>query len=287
MRKILVIGSAGMVGHIVTLEFRGKYEVIDISCRNKLDCMTKLVDIRLWNEFEFFLECNEFDYIINCTAILTEKSNTNPVDAIYINSLLPRLLEKKYANTRTKIIHLSTGGVFLGKGGDYYENSLSDAQTVYGKTKFLGEVNNKKDLTIRSDFWGPDIKKDGTGLMNWFMQSEGNVRGYKDAFINGVTALELVRFIEYVMENDISGVYHLTASSKISKGELLHKIKLRFECDVDITDYANGFCDTSLQNTRILSENIKYKPSNYDHMIGILYDWMVRHKALYNHYTIK
>ena len=54
----------------------------------------------------------------------------------------------------------------------YYENSVLDGETFYDRTKGIGEVNNDKHITFRNSIIGPDLKKDGIGLFNWFMQQK-------------------------------------------------------------------------------------------------------------------
>ena len=190
-KKILVIGSSGMLGHIVVMYLRERgYIVNDISFHNKMDKDTILLNVTDENTIQVFLKNKKFDYIINCAALLVNDSNLNKVEAIKINALFPHWLERFYSNTDTKIIQVSTAGVFYGDKAPYYEDDRSDAISFYGKTKSLGELCNEKDLTIRSDYFGPDIKSSGKSLFNWALQQKEKVNGYSRVYINGVTSLE-------------------------------------------------------------------------------------------------
>ena len=63
---------------------------------------------------------------------------------------------------------------------------------------------NEKDLTVRSDFIGPDMSENGSGLFNWIMNSTGYINGYSKVFFNGVTSLEFAKFIEKAIINNYS-----------------------------------------------------------------------------------
>ena len=56
------------------------------------------------------------------------------------------------------------------------KSSFPDGRSYYDRTKALGEVNDRKNLTFRNSIVGPDINEDGIGLFHWFMKQEG---GYK------------------------------------------------------------------------------------------------------------
>ena len=83
------------------------------------------------------------------------------------------------------MIHMSTDCVFSGKEGDYREEDFSDAEDLYGKTKYLGEVNYPGCLTIRTSIIGRELETKH-GLIEWFLSQEGKtVSGYKKAIFSG------------------------------------------------------------------------------------------------------
>ena len=67
-----------------------------------------------------------------------------------------------------------------------------------------------------------DSKK---GLLEWFLNQEESVEGYKEAIFSGLTVLELARIIDmYILPNrHINGIIHLSAEP-ISKYDLLEII---------------------------------------------------------------
>ncbi|KRF39214.1 NAD(P)-dependent oxidoreductase [Paenibacillus sp. Soil787] len=273
-----------MAGHVITMYFESKNEYIVDNISNSMKLNNKSTQLDLTNlvDFEHFLEQNKYDYIINCVGVLNHFAEENKDKAILLNSYLPRYLEKKYMKEKTKIIHLSTDCVFSGKQGEYQENSFRDGDTFYDRSKILGEINNEKDITIRTSIIGPDINPLGIGLFNWFMHSRGEIKGYSNAYWSGITTIELARGIEEIMKQNISGLYHLVAKKKINKHDLLTLIKDIFnKNDVIITKYENQFVDKSLINTR---EDFDYSVNDYIEMINEISEWVNSNHAIYEHY---
>ena len=66
----------------------------------------------------------------------------------------PHQLAQICREKNIRLIHMSTDCVFSGNKGIYTENDPSDADDLYGKTKFLGEVDYPGCLTIRTSIIG-------------------------------------------------------------------------------------------------------------------------------------
>lgn len=280
--KILIIGSSGMLGHILTLYLRySGYDVEDISATFKWSDSTNIINVNDEIKIGTYLESKKFDVVINCAALLVKASETNKVEAIRLNSLFPHWVEKYYENTNTRIIQVSTAGVYYGDNAPYSEESRHDTNNFYGQTKSLGELNNSKDLTIRSDFFGPDMRKAGGGLFNWAMSQKDEISGYNKVFINGVTSLEFAKFIEYIIHNPIAGTLNLHSKDATSKAELLRKIYSIMKKNVKVIDNPLVERNTCIKSLRA---DCNYISKSYDQQIEELFQWIQSHKELYGHY---
>lgn len=284
--RILVIGAGGMAGHVIAAYLKEQgHEVHTLSARNKLNDETTLLDVTDQTQLNSFLKNSEFDIIINCIGVLVKQSEERKDLASYLNAYLPHYLEKLYENTSTKIIHLSTDCVFSGKNAPYYENSLYDGEIFYDRSKALGEVINKKDLTFRMSIIGPDMQPTGVGLFNWFYAQTGEISGYKTAIWNGVTTITLARAIEAAIEQNITGLYHLVPKGNISKYDLLGLFKEIFQRnDIEVTPTEAVSLDKTLVNTR---DDFNFSIAEYPEMISEMREWIENHKELYGHYEIK
>lgn len=283
MKKVLVLGGNGMAGHMITLYLKelNKYEVYNICHKEKLNKESLLCDVRNFSLFKSILDEIKPDIIINAIGVLNDKSDDDIAYTTYINTFLPKWLENNYKDTNCRIIHLSTDCVFKGDKGGYSEDSLKDDQTTYGLSKNLGEINNEKDLTIRTSIIGPELK-DGKGLFDWIMRQKGVVEGYKEVYWSGITTLELAHIIDLCIEKNIAGLYNICSETKISKHALLEIILNVFEKkDVELIENNVKKSDKSLVTKR---RDLKYRIPNYREMLIDLKDWMIKHIDLYKKY---
>lgn len=223
--KVLVIGSNGMAGHVVTkyLKLKG-YDVLT-AARNNANFYLDVEDTNLTTQFLKEIK-DDYDFIVNCVGLLVKDSNDRPDRASIINAWFPHAIEHAIQDSKTKLIHLSTDCVFDGLKGNYVETDVHTEMNAYGSSKSLGEVNNKKDITFRMSIIGPELKN-GTGLLHWVLSNNASeLPGWTNALWNGITTLQLAKCIDTYMKNPvISGVYHLVNNqNKISKYDLLDKI---------------------------------------------------------------
>ena len=286
MKKIVVLGSTGMAGHIISLylEHHG-FDVFRISRSETNSDKSSKIDVSNTDELMTCIDEIKADVVVNCVGLLQKSCEERPDLAVLINSYLPHCLENHYRGTETKIIHLSTDCVFSGKKGSYTEEDLPDGRTFYDRSKALGEINNKKDLTFRMSIIGPDIDASGTGLLNWFMKQTGQVNGFTNALWNGITTLELAEAIEAAVNENISGVYHLVPKEYISKHDLLILFKKIFEKnDVDILPDSNFVMDKTLVNNR---KDFMYLVKSYPEQLIRLRQWIEENSELYPDYYSK
>jgi dTDP-4-dehydrorhamnose reductase len=284
--KVLVLGSSGMIGHQVFnyLKFNSVFELYNISFRKKLQHDSILLDARSEDTFVKCIESISPNYIINCVGVLINSSNSDPENAIFINSYLPHRLSRLADVINAKLIHISTDCVFSGKKGtSYIETDEKDGNGVYAKTKGIGEVISDKHITLRTSVVGPELKSDGEELFHWFMVQSGSISGYTSAIWSGVTSMELAKAVEWSIIENITGMYHITNNTSISKSDLLELFKKHTKKDIDITAVEGNKIDRSFVDTRKL---INYKIPSYDEMIWEMVDFISRNRSLYSQYQI-
>ncbi|TCT25019.1 dTDP-4-dehydrorhamnose reductase [Melghiribacillus thermohalophilus] len=272
--KILVLGGRGMAGHMIVDYFHKRTEHdIFYTSRDRDDKEGFFLDVRDPDKTEQLIKQVSPDILINCIGLLNENASKNKVDAFYVNGILPHQLASWMERKNGKLIHISTDCVFSGERGSYTENDQPDPVSVYGKTKALGEIKESDvHLTIRTSMIGPELKENGIGLFQWFMKQRGEIFGYKQVFWNGVTTLELAKAINQMINNNITGLYHLCSESKISKHDLLKWIKQVFQKDdVRILEDESHQLDRTLLQTR---SDFHYAVPDYEQMLIELKNWM-------------
>lgn len=286
INKVLVLGSTGMLGHVVTkyLKENTNYEVVNSVFRRKLDKTSIICDLTDKNSVKNLINDVKPDVVVNCVGVLIGGSNSNPSNAIYINSFLPHFLSGLCDEIDAKLIHVSTDCVFSGKKGSYKESDVRDAQDVYGRSKGLGEIESEQHLTLRTSIVGPEIKTNGEGLLHWFLNQTSEISGYTKAFWGGVTTYQLAKSIKLAIEKNIVGLVNVTNGNKISKYDMLSLFNdLLRDGSVPINSVEGKEVDKSLVSERT---DIDFKVPSYDVMFKEMADQMFENKEKYEQYNL-
>lgn len=282
-KRILVIGGTGMLGHMVYLFLKelNQFEVFNSVYRNKLTEDSYTCNVKDQNSIFELLNDIQPSIVINCVGALVKESAETPSSAIYLNALLPHLLKDLCNQRNAKLIHISTDCVFSGKKGNYSENDFRDADDVYGRSKSLGEIFEKPHTTLRTSIIGPELKSNGSGLLNWFLTQNETINGFSNAYWGGVTTLELAKAIEICINEELSGLYHVTNGNKISKYELLHLFKKETpNKNILINNYSEYISDKSLMK----SDKYNFNVPSYSQMIEELFIFMNSNLIHYPNY---
>lgn len=281
-KKVIVLGSNGMAGHVLTLSLRAfpnEFEVLDVSRTPSAINPARLFEVSNFKKLESVI--NEFnpDVIVNCVGLLSQSCEDNPDLAVLMNGYLPHHLERITKDTNCKVISVSTDCVFSGSRGGYKEVDLKDGIGFYAMSKSIGEINNSKDLTFRTSIIGPELKIDGIGLFNWFMNQTGEIKGYRKAYWTGVTTIELAKAIREAIKQNLTGVYQLVNNEKINKHDLLTLAKDIFKReDVSLNPYDGYVVDKSLINTRT---DFNYIVPSYNDMLIEMEQWVKKYRDYY------
>lgn len=283
--KFLVLGCNGMAGHTISLYLTERgHEVKGFDLRPSPFIPSVAGDARDSALVRGIIEDGNFDSVINAVGILNQFAERNKALASYLNGYLPHFLAEITEGTDTQVIHMSTDCVFSGKRGSYTEDDAPDGETFYDRSKALGELNDGKNITLRNSIVGPDVNPAGIGLMNWFLQQTGEVKGFTGAMWTGQTTLQLAKTMEAAAKEKASGLYNTVPDTSISKYELLKLFNryIRSE-EITVTPVEGINADKSLKRTRY---GFDYRIPDYEVMVSELGEWMRGHKELYPHYSL-
>ena len=278
-KKILLFGATGMAGHIAYyyLSSTRRYEIQDVVYRTPLTENSIIVNVTDKDVVAAVVRQAKPDIILNCVGVLIRGAQEHPDNAVYINAYFPHQLKTLADEIGARLIHISTDCVFSGKKGMYTEDDFRDADDIYGRSKALGEIINDKDLTLRTSIIGPELKKKGEGLFNWFMQQSDKVLGYKTAIWGGVTTVELAKIIDYGIQNDLRGLIHLSNGEGINKYDLLCLFREIWGKEIEIEAVNKNGVDKSIKR----SNKLNFEIPSYRQMLEDLKEWMDCHSDLY------
>lgn len=287
MKRILVLGVKGMAGHLLYEYFEKAGFAVYGVARN-IRPSDHIFDLDVSNTSkltEILMEYN-FDIVVNCIGILNKDAEENPEKAIWFNSYFPHFLVGITKTSNTKIIHVSTDCVFSGMKGGYTENDHKDGIGYYAQSKALGEIDNQKDLTIRTSIIGPELNSSGIGLFHWFMtrnESE-QIRGFTNAFWSGITTLELAKVIIEAINQQISGLIQIARKDKIDKYSLLKLFNRIYRANkLSIIGNDAYKVDKSLISIR---QDFDYQLPTYEEMLIEQLNWIRGSVYNYQNYNI-
>lgn len=265
--KILVLGGEGMLGHKMYQTLLSRYP--DTTCTvarplgepfyQQIDLFRQgrvidKVDAMDFSRLHEILDAERPDYIVNCIGMIKQREASKAaIPSITLNSLLPRKLSEWAGEWRGRVIHFSTDCVFSGRDGGYTEASPSDAEDLYGKSKYLGEVAEENALTLRTSIIGRELAN-FRSLLEWFLSQNGkSVHGFKRVIYSGVTTNYMADLVCRIVSEypTLSGLYQVT-SPAISKYDLLSMIRDTFRLDIKIVPDENEVSDRSMIGDRFL-----------------------------------
>lgn len=275
--RILILGGDGMLGHQLLTHLRPRHEV-RVTLRQDLaayaayglfsrDNAYDAIDVRSLARLVEVMADFRPEAVINAVGIVKQRPDAKEsIPSLEINALLPHRLAILCKGIGARLIHLSTDCVFSGKKGMYRDDDPSDAEDLYGKTKYLGEVHDSNCLTLRTSIIGRELSRHKS-LLDWFLAQTGPVKGFSRAIYTGFTTLEMSRIIEKMLVDHpaAAGVYQVS-SEPINKYELLLLFREKLKHHIDIAADDSFCCDRSLDSTRFRAE-FAYAPPSWPRMI--------------------
>ncbi len=278
--RILILGGDGMLGHQLFTHLLPRHDVRctlrqDLSAYDGLGLFDAQnaytgIDVRSLERLVEVLADFKPEAVVNCVGIVKQRPTAKEsIPSLEINSLLPHRLAVLCKGIGARLVHLSTDCVFSGAKGNYQESDPSDAEDIYGKSKFLGEVHDENCLTLRTSIIGRELARKKS-LLEWFLAQSGSVKGFTNAIYTGLTTLEMSRIIETMLLDHpcASGVYQVS-SDPINKYKLLLLFRDKLGHNIEILPDETFHCERSLDSTRFRHE-FNYKPPSWESMIAEL-----------------
>ena len=208
------------------------------------------------------------DVVLNCVGVVKQLAAADdPLAALPINSLLPHRLALLCGLSGARLIHISTDCVFSGAKGGYLETDFPDADDLYGRTKYLGEVDYPHAVTLRTSIIGHELEG-ARSLLCWFLAQVDSVKGFTRAVFSGLPTVELCSIVrDYVVPNPaLHGLYHVSAHP-ISKYELLRIVADTYGKDIEIVACDEPVIDRSLDSTRFRAAT-GYVAADWRQLVG-------------------
>ena len=282
--KILIFGVTGMLGSAVFREFvfDPRFQVsgtLRSTSGRKFfpeavqERLVSNVDVLDQDALVATIERIRPNVVINCVGLIKQLADAkDPLAALPINAMLPHRLARLCALAGARLIHVSTDCVFSGRRGMYIESDVSDADDLYGKSKFIGELHDQPNaITLRTSIIGHELGS-RYALIDWFLSQTGEVKGYGKAIFSGLPTVELARVMRdfVIPAPELHGLYHVSAVP-IDKLSLLRLVADVYGKEVAIVPDAEVSIDRSLDSSRF-REATGYVPPNWPELVRLMHD---------------
>jgi len=275
MKKILITGSSGMLGANAVKILQKKYNIYSTSSsdfNNNPAKKFKKFNLKEHNYSELKKWVKNPDIIIHTAAITNiESCEINKKKAMLINGESVKKLITTFS--KSKILFISTDAVFGPNTHFANEKTKTKPLTVYGKSKKLGEDYlldlNTNGSIIRTTIVGKNINQKKTSFTEWIINQikhNKKIDLYTDRFFTPITIWDLIKELEWVMQNTTPKIMHISGDDIINKYNfgyrLISKLKLNTKMIIK-KEYRNTKINIRKNLDQTLDSTLYQKLSNH------------------------
>jgi dTDP-4-dehydrorhamnose reductase len=221
--KVVVTGVNGQLGYDVVKELNNrKYtEVIGIDIKD--------LDITNENAVKDFMIVNKPDVIVHCAAYTAVDNAEDNKELCYdVNVNGTKHLVESAKELDAKFVYISTDYIFSGdKDSEYFVEDIPNPKSIYGETKYLGEVetlkHNKHFIVRISWVFG----KNGNNFIKTMLRlskEKNKLNIVSDQIGSPTYTHDLSKLIVDMIETDKYGIYQATNEGVCSWFEFAQKI---------------------------------------------------------------
>lgn len=233
--NILITGCNGQLGSELAKNLKDGYTELGPIPDALRDAQVVCVDVTEMDITNYdavvdLAEELELDVIINCAAYTNVNGCETDSDAAFrVNAIGARNLAMAAERFGAKLIHVSTDYVFAGDGSvPYTEWDLCDPQSVYGKTKYLGEQYVRdfcsRYFIVRTAWLYGYVGNNFVKTMLRLAREKGGAKVVADQRGNPTNAADLAHHILKLAAMEQYGIYHCTGAGECSWYDFASKI---------------------------------------------------------------
>jgi dTDP-4-dehydrorhamnose reductase len=213
--RIIAAGCAGMLGEAVYEAFKDICEFHPSDIALNVPWLERL-DVRSEKEVSAYLKKLKPNFIINLAALTDmEYCELYPEDAYSTNTGGVQHLVNYAREHNIPFVYISTAGIFDGEKDEYAETDSPNPLSVYGKSKYGGELVAKtlpKHIIIRAGWMmggGPNKdKKFVNKIIKQLRAGAKELAVVNDKYGTPCHTYDLAQSIKYLLDHDAYGLYH-------------------------------------------------------------------------------
>ena len=267
--KIVVTGVNGQLGYDVVKELnnRNYTEVIGIDIKD--------LDITNENAVKDFMNINNPDVIVHCAAYTAvDNAEDNQKTCYDVNVNGTKYLVESAKELDAKFLYISTDYVFSGdKDSEYFVEDIPNPKSVYGETKYLGEVetlNHNKHFIVRISWV---FGKNGNNFIKTMIKlgkEKNELNIVFDQIGSPTYTHDLSKLIVDMIETDKYGIYQATNDGVCSWFEFAQKIFEFSNIDISLNPILTEQYPTKAKRPR---NSVMSKKNLIDNGFELLPSW--------------
>jgi dTDP-4-dehydrorhamnose reductase len=244
MKKVLIIGANGLLGHAIQRcinPFEYDIYAADSSYPAIVNNKKLYLDIYNFIMLDTVLHEVKPNIIIHCAAMTNvDDCEIKQYDALRINHYATVQIAEYCKKYNVRLIFISTDAIFDGRTGPYSEIDTPNPQNFYGFTKYISEIairyllNNYLIIRTSLIFGKEDCRK--INFVDWVLnqlKTYNEVKVVNGQYSNPTYNEDLASNIVYLMDNQYTGVINIAGNSWLSRYEFAKKIAQAFNYDID------------------------------------------------------
>ena len=288
--KVLVTGSAGLVGRQVVKDLSNSHQVFSCYNESKPEYGDSVkMDLKNREMISSILTEKKPDIVIHLGAMtgvdLCEKEKTS---ASEINTKATEIIAKECSKLNSFLVYVSTDYVFDGNLGMYKEDDVTNPLGFYGKSKLEGEKVVQNFSTnwciarTSTPFGLHPTKKSFPMWVIENLQKQKQIDVLIDQFTSPTYIPNLSRMLIEISERRVTGIIHTAGASKISRYQMASMVSDKLNLDSTLlkqisinkmTWVAQRPKDSSLDVSRAISI-LNEKPQKIDQSLNLFIDEM-------------
>ena len=288
--KVLVTGSAGLVGRQVVKDLSNSHQVFSCYNESKPEYGDSVkMDLKNREMISSILTEKKPDIVIHLGAMtgvdLCEKEKTS---ASEINTKATEIIAKECSKLNSFLVYVSTDYVFDGNLGMYKEDDVTNPLGFYGKSKLEGEKVVQNFSTnwciarTSTPFGLHPTKKSFPMWVIENLQKQKQIDVLIDQFTSPTYIPNLSRMLIEISERRVTGIIHAAGASKISRYQMASMVSDKLNLDSTLLKQisinkmkwvAQRPKDSSLDVSRA-SSILNEKPQKIDQSLNLFIDEM-------------
>ncbi len=239
---ILITGASGLLGaslvtrvHDLGNEVAGLYHQHPLQIPGVRTCRADLRDRRLISDLVTDLRPRT---IIHCAAVTNvDWCEDHPLETERVNVEAAACLAEVAWVLKARFVYISTDSVFDGMRGNYTETDEPAPLNLYAKSKLRGEQEvlrrHPSALVVRVNIYGWNAQEKRS-LAEWILgllTAGKQVPGFTDVYFTPMLVNDLAEVLLAMLDEGMSGLYHVVGSERISKYEFARCVARTFGFD--------------------------------------------------------